>query len=240
MPIIKGNWVMTDYINSLKVTKSPIKSWEVLKGIVEIWIGDEINEGRLEVGASYNNHEGYSFGIYFELGQNSKSLKIDLNTYEEDSSFYELGYEIAKADTFLYLYHYKKNKILIDKRQFLKVNLIKTIDKADAALEYKTNEILISGKYYLVDKTDSKIPVVFNSDGTVIGLPGIKTYYINTDFMVGPLNNLDELSFNIYQKNQKNYAIEIKSDAIYLYETKEDKDHINLLLGKLKYKLLKQ
>ena len=79
MPIIKGSWMMTDYINSLKETKSPIISWEVLKECVDISIGDEIIDGRLEVGVNFNNHEGYSFGIYFKVGQNNNSLKTDYN-----------------------------------------------------------------------------------------------------------------------------------------------------------------
>jgi hypothetical protein len=53
-----------------------------------------------------------------------------------------------------------------------------------------------------------------------------------------PPNNLDEIIFNPYLKNRKSFAINFNEDTLKLWETKCDKD--SLQLDRVKYRLTRQ
>lgn len=93
IPILIGVWVSTDYINEIEKTKSPNKSSSKLNGIVTMLITGDTQGDSIQVGASWNNHEGYSFTTYLKPGQNKNNLQTDIIDYKEASNFYELGYE---------------------------------------------------------------------------------------------------------------------------------------------------
>lgn len=120
IPILKGVWVLTDYINKIEETKSPLKSADKLQGVVTMIIKDTAKTDSIVVEVSWNNHEGYSFTTYFIRGQNDYSLKTNLIDFDEKSNFYELGFETVNNETFLFIYHYSKTKKLIDKKTVFK------------------------------------------------------------------------------------------------------------------------
>lgn len=233
--IINGSWYELNYIDDIRQTKSPFKSQNALTSIVEIDIDTTKAIGdTLEVGAP-SIHEGYSFRIVFKTGLTKNSVQTDIIDYENENNFYELGYDISNQDTTLIIYHYDKNKKLLGQIKYKKVP-----KNSESALQYMVNKTLFSSNYKTVDSLGQTLTVNFSNDGNVTGLPNCKKYYVLTDFVAGPENNLDQVCFDIQTDNQRCYAYEIKGDTIKLYDTKESEDHIDLLLGQLKYKLIKQ
>ncbi|WP_028981125.1 hypothetical protein [Sporocytophaga myxococcoides] len=241
VPILNGVWVLTDYINSIEQTKSPVKSSNKLRGVVTMIIDETINSDSIDVGSSWNNHEGYNFITYFQTGQNNNSLKTNIPDYEEISSFYELGYETINNQTSLVLYHYDKTKKLIDKKSFTKVANKQSDNDAAWGLQYIVNKKLFAGNYLLIDSTNSFTKVSLKSDGSFSGHSDFKTYYVFTDFMGGPETSLDEIDFNFYTKNSKGFAFKIVSDTTYLYSTIGDEETGEPeQLDKIQYKLVRQ
>lgn len=233
--ILNGDWVETTYIADLTKTKSPYKSQDALKSIVELNIDTSQTKGdSLEIG-SPSIHEGMSFIVYFKPGIAANSFPTSLIDYDNESNFYELGYLITSKDTTVLIYHYNRNEKLIGQTEFRRVP-----KNSEGALQYTVNKTLVAGKYQTIDTTGKSITVQLTNDGKVIGLSEFTKYYVLTDFVAGPLNNLDEICFDIQTKNQKCYAYEFKGDTINLYETIENEDHVTLTLGQLKYELVKQ
>lgn len=234
--IINGIWYEPTYITDIQKTKSPYKSQNELASMVELDIdisqiqGDSI----LEVGAP-SIHEGTSFMVFFRPGLTPTSLPTSIQDYDNQTNFYELGYEISNGDTSLNILHYDKNKMLFGKSKYLRVP-----KNSEGGLQYMVNKTLFAGSYTTVDSIGQKLNLQFSNDGHLTGLPNFKKYYVLTDFVAGPENNLDEVCFDIQTPNQKCYAYEIKGDTINLYEAKENDEHITLELGQLKFKLVKQ
>jgi len=233
--ILNGDWVEPSYINDLIKTKSPYKSQDALCSIVELNIDTtQITGDSLEIG-SPSIHEGTSFYVFFRAGIAANSFQTSRKDYDNESNFYELGYLISTKDTLVVFYHYDKNKKLLGQSEYRKVP-----KNSEGALQYMVNKTLVVGTYNTTDTSGKSITVQLTNDGKIIGLPNFIKYYVLTDFVAGPENNLDEICFDIQTENQKCYAFEIKGDTINLYETTENKDHVTLTLGQLKYKLVKQ
>jgi hypothetical protein len=241
IPIINGVWVLTDYISEIEQTKSPLKSADKLQGVVSMIIDATIKSDSIEVVASWNNHEGYSFSTYFIAGQTGNNLKTSLKDYDDKSSFYELGYETINEKTFLFLSHYAKNNHLIDKKSFTKVADKQQENDPSLGLQSIVNEKLFSGKYLLFENTNTGTKINLESDGSLTGHPDFKTYYINTDFLGGPDTTLDCIVFNNNEKNSKEFAFKISKDTTYLYNTIGDEEAGELSqLDKIQYKLVRQ
>lgn len=234
VPIINGVWVLKDYINDIEKTKSPLKSADKLQGIVTLIIDGETQKDSIEVGISWNNHEGNSFIAYFKLGNNKSSLKTNIPDYENTTNYYELGYELEKNDTILNIYHYNKTNKLLDKKQFIKVAKKQTDNDVGWGIQLIVNKKILNGDYSIIDSTNSVKIATFKNDGTIIGFNNFKNFYILTDYMGGPETNNDGICFN----SNKCFAFETKGDTIYLYNTKSVDE--NEKLDKLIYKLVKQ
>ena len=233
--IINGDWVEPSYIDGLTKTKSPYNSQNALNSIVELNIDtSRIKGDSLEIG-SPSIHEGMSFFVFFRPGITINAFPTNIKDYDNESNFYELGYLISSKDTSLVIYHYDKNKKLLGQSEYKRVP-----KNSEGALQYMVNKTLVAGKYNSTDNKGKSITVQLTNDGKVIGLQNFTKYYVLTDFVAGPENNLDEICFDIQTKNQKCYAYEIKGNTINLYENSENNDHLTLALGKLKYKLVKQ
>ncbi len=241
-PILKGIWVKSSYIADVIKTKSPYQSRNELSGVacMSIVLSKNDHDSTL-IGYSLNNHEGSEFTLYFKPGRKSTSLKTNLPDYDNKANFYEIGCNIKGSDTALLLYHYTKDNQIIESTKYTKVANAAT-DTADAAwgIEYIINKKLMIGNYTMTDSTGSHVKIKFNKEGYVSGFLDCKKYYINTDFEAGPENNVDEISFDIMTKMQKDYAYKLDSDTLNLYETKHNADSTLLLFGKLKYKLVRQ
>jgi hypothetical protein len=238
----KGVWVLTDYIEEIKKTKSTLKSAKKLVDITTMIIKQEMKGDSVEIGISLNNHEGNSFIAYFSEGQRKNSLKTNIPDFDTKTNYYELGYERIGKETFLFLYHYDKTNKLIDKKQFTKV-LEKQSDQEDAAwgLQYFVNKTLIAGDYLLVDSLNTIRKVVFGVDGSLMGFYDFKTYYYVTDYMLGQVPDFDELYLMTSETEEgKCFALKTKNDTTYLYITTGDEYDGTFKLDKLTYRLTKQ
>ena len=231
--LINGLWVEPTYIEDISKTKSPNKSQGSLASMVELNIDtNEITGDSLEVGAP-GIHEGTSFIVYFRNGTKKTSLPTNIVDYETGTNFYELGYVLMNKDTALVIYHFDKDKRLLDETKYSK-----TPDNSEGALQYMVNKALFSGTYSATDAAGNKTSIQFTNDGLVKGLSNFKKYHVLTDFVGQPENKLDEVCFDIQTINQKCYAYRITGDTINLYErTKNDE---GLQLGSFKYRLVKQ
>jgi len=233
-----GSWVVSDYIKSLAKTRSPYSSSGEFGMVAAMDIGLPAGvSDSTHVGYSLNNHEGGNFIIYNKPGQRPNTLKTNLPEGPSNGDFYELGYSAKNNDTTLILYRYKKNKRLANSISYTKVI---TLDNNNAAggIEYITNKTLFSGTYSIAD-TAKNLEVKLSDNGKITGLSDFKTYLVNTDFVAGPENNLDVIIFDWGTKKQKSYAFTFNKDTLNMYETREAADSINLVIDKLKYKLVK-
>ena len=222
IPKIKGVWVLTDYINEIEKTKSPLKSRHKLYGnnfnSITTMVIDVANQSdSIEVGAGINNHEGYDFVIYFQAGQTKNSLKTNIVDYEEKSNFYEIGYEIKNNITYLFLYHYDKTNKLIGKTQFTKVVEKNQDNDLGFGTQYIVNKKLFSGSFTLIDSTDRKTKIKFNADGTLTGFLNFKTYYVETDYLgAAIIPDIDIILFK-NEENRELYAFRVVKDTVLLY-----------------------
>jgi hypothetical protein len=238
--VLQGEWVKIDYIEKLNQTRSPYNSWSELTGVAAMSLEtDSIKADSLIVGESLNNHEGTNFTIYFRQGHKFASLKISLKDYDTPANFFELGYVITSVDTSLFLYHYNNKNQILDSIKYTRVLHAQLNDDMSSGIEYITNKTLITGEYILTDSLGAISKVELKNDGKVSGFLGFKTYYINTDFMAGPQNNLDVIDFDVNTDNQKEYGYKINSNTISLFTTKSNADSTKLLLDKLAYKLVR-
>ncbi len=240
-PIIKGTWVMTDYITDLQKTKSPKASAGILQGVVSMEIDPSAIYGDTTiVSASFNNHEGMTFYLFFRPGQEAKSLPTALTDEDGSGNFYELGYNIAGKDTVLQLKHYNKEKKLLDTRNFTKVTGPLTDESEPYGLQYMANKVLFSGKYNVTDDEGNSFKGDLTDDGMAKGIGAHTTYYIFTDFIGDEQTNLDEMVFDKGAKTQKPYIFEIKGDTILLYKAMENEERTLLIRGPLKYTMVKE
>lgn len=240
IPILNGAWVLTDYIKAIEENQSPLKASDKLRGVVTMIIEAEIKSDSIEVGASLNNHEGYSFTTYFITGETPNSLKTNITDYNDKNNYYEIGYEAVDNDIVLVLYHYNKVNKLIDKKMFTKV-----ADKAQSrdvewGLQYIVNEKLFSGNYLFIDSTNTAIEVNMKSDGSLTNHPNLKTYYVSTDFTMDPETAIDGIIFNLNEKNSKWFTFKINKDTTYLYPVIKNEEGEFSRLDKVQYTLIKK
>ncbi|MBE0662366.1 MAG: hypothetical protein IH597_07855 [Bacteroidales bacterium] len=239
--ILNGVWVLTDYINEIEKTKSPLKSSDRLEGVVTMVIDATFQSDSIDIGVSWNNHEGFNFMAFFESGQETTNLKTNLPDFDVKTNYFELGYEKINNKVLLALYRYNSSDKLIDKRMFAKVSDKQNSDDAAWGLQYMVNEKLFSGDYLLLDSTNNWTKVTLKSDGTITGYSGFKTYNVATDFLGGPKTILDEIFFNANERNAMLFAFIIQNDTTYLYSTIGNEEEGELLhLDKVKYKLVRQ
>lgn len=237
-PIIHGDWVNKEYIDKITETNSPEAAAEVSGFITELSIDTTgIKNDSLYAGANYGNHEGGGITTKFKPGKRPSTLRF--NGYSDS---YDLGYSIKNGDTTLILYYRNADTKHAGKTVYIK-SVNKITDVADRTetldgVNYLINKRLIAGQYVATDSLGAKSDMVFTSGGKVKGLSNFKTYYIQDDF-VGPESNLDEIIFELYQKNQVDYAFKIKADTLSIFTTRENADSTELYYNKLVYKLVR-
>lgn len=238
--IMQGVWVKSDYINDLALTKSPYASRKKLNGTAAFTIEmDSVKKDSVVVGASLNNHEGSSFVLVFRKGRKATSLGINMKDYNIKTNYFELGYNITGRDTSLILYHYNRANHIIDSTKYTKVLNKQIGDDMGNGIEYITNKLLFTGRYTTTDTTGAALNIKFMNDGKVLGFPEFVKYTINTDFVAGPENDLDQIYFDDYEKNQKQFLFKATADTLTIYDVNESADSLRLKWGKLRYKLVK-
>jgi hypothetical protein len=240
-PILHGVWVPVDYVTELTKTKSPHKASDYLATISEFAIDTSGNSlDSLEVGISLGNHEGSQFILYFKQGKSSNSLLTNITDFDDKNGSYELGYQPNVADTFLMLYHYDKNKKLIDQTKYIKVKEVQPGKPVEDGFQYMVNKKLIAGIYKATDTTGKEFIVTLSNDGTISGFPNRKTYYILTDFVAENEEGPDEICFDIQTSDQNCYGFEMKGDTINLFKPQENKDDTIIQKNPVLYTLVKQ
>lgn len=239
--IFNGVWVLTDYITAIEQTKSPVKSSDILNGVVAMLIDGINNSDSIDVFASINNHEGYNFTSYLTIGQSPNRIKTNIIDYEEGSNFYELGYEVISNETFLFLYHYDKSSKLLGKKQFSKVLETQFVNGTELGIQYIVNKKLFAGNYLLIDNENNSTKINLKSDGTISGFSKFNKYFVSTDFCCGPNTIIDEIAFSKDDSNASNFAFEIKNDTTFIYSTITDIEADEFMrIDKIVYKLVRQ
>ena len=240
-PFLHGVWVPADYVAELVNTKSPHKASDRLETISEFVIDTSGNsKDSLEVGISLGNHEGSQFVLYFKAGQSSNTLVTNITDFDDKNGFYELGYVPNRADTFLMLYHYDKNKMLLDQTKYIKVKEVQPGKSLEDGFQYMVNKKLIAGTYKATDTSGKEFIVSLANDGSISGFPNAKTYYILTDFVAEDEEGTDEICFDIQTSNQNCYGFQIKGDTINLFRPQENKGDTVIQKNPLIYTLVKQ
>ena len=243
-PIVAGTWVNFAYAEKLRKTHSPRlahKHWD-RSGITVILIDPQNQKGdSMVVTLGSANHEGLPTRyVHMRPGKTSNSLATTGQTGAAEETDVSIRYGFLKGDTLLYLDQYDKKTAKILTTAFQKVrSLPKTGITLQTALDHFVNSLDFQGTYKGVDSTGNEFPVRFTNTGQVKGIPGIKTYQVNTDFE-GPFHELDAVFFDIYQKNQQQLAFEIHRDTIRLYGVLDDTTLYKRTRGRLRYTLVKQ
>ena len=240
-PFLNGVWVQADYMDAILKTKSPFKSSERLTFITELIIDvSEISADSTRVDIALGNHEGSDFILYFKQGKKQNSLLTSITDFEQPTDSYELGYEVSSNDTLLAIYHYDKNKKLLDKTNYIKVAGISPGSSMEDGFQYMVNKKLITGSYRVTDSAGIERSTRLTSEGAITGLPGFSTYYIITDFVASPEDNMDKICFDIQTDQQTCYAFEINRDTISLFKACEDETDTLFKKGNALYKFVKQ
>jgi hypothetical protein len=233
--IMNGDWYQASYIDSIQKSKSPFRSQNSLAVYVELNIdtseatGDSI---RIEAPSI---HEGTNFIIYFKPGITANSFQTNIRDGEEMNNIYDFSYNISGNDTSLIILRYNKFKKLTGQTKYLRAP-----QNSAGALQFMVNKTLFAGNYKAEDSSGNISVLEFVNDGLIAGFPGFKKYYILTDFVAGPENNVDRVCFDIQTNNQQCYTFEINGDTIMLFEVKESAGQDSLIRGQLKYRLVKQ
>jgi hypothetical protein len=236
--ILNGVWVREDYINSLRVNKSPSKASEFLKEEVSlIFDTASLNIDTLEIGVSFNNHEG---GNYFLPIKDFKGNKARIYAPEQTKSNKEIEFSITEKDTFLFLTKFSKTGKIISKTKFVRVlsNVELINNDLGFGIEYITNVLVIEGEYLLIDSLDNIISrnINFNKVGSISGWEGINRYNLLTDFVEFEEKMKDDIIIlsgnrNVQKKNEFKY--QFINDTIMIY-TRSNQSNKNLV-----YKLVK-
>jgi hypothetical protein len=216
----EGEWVKSGYLADVTKTKSPYVSRNQLKGIVTLLIDTgKLHGDSLVVGASWNNHEGYRFAVYFKKSHNESSFSTNIVDYEDSTNYYELGFSNHSKDTFVILFHFNGTHVLTDSTKYVKVKQ-RISDDAGDPIQYIVNKLLFSAEYRLYDSAGNQIPVEFTKEGNVKGFKDYYSYFVGTDF-IGDPGAVDYVTFNNGSKNHDCYAYKIIQDTIKLYEISE-------------------
>jgi hypothetical protein len=233
--IIHGRWYDRAFIDDVRRTRSPYRSFRALAGIVELHIDTSQAAGdSLEVGAP-GIHEGFSFTLTFACGHVANALRTNIGALNQDDHHYELGFVVLKDDTSLVIYHYDARYMLIETTRYSRIRT-----NAESALQVMVNKTLLSGRYDAVDSAGTHYTVTMTDDGRLSGIPGVKGYYVITDYVAGPAQSVDEICFDIQTVNQRCYAFEIQGKTIQLYKTQERDDRITLLRKKRVYTFVRK
>lgn len=239
--LLKGTWILADYIEDLAKTKSPFQSSEKLVGITEITISVLPDSDTLSAGVGIDNHQGHSFHILPERGSSGFSFKTDLKeyTYSNERGFCEIEIKTKASDTTLYICAYGKNKALIKKIAFKRFKS-KGSEASFSDLQGYVTNLLFSGPYTLFDSTNVASTVYFKENEELEGFVNYKTFFVTTDFVVRVENNLDNIIFCREERDCDTYLYKFEGDMIQLYRPVYVENEPLYDYGKLVYKLVKE
>jgi hypothetical protein len=226
--IYQGVWVKSDYIDKVRQTKSALASVDLVTGMSGISIDTNLLRGdSMLVNVSWDNHNNGEVSLKFRLGKNPNTLQ-----FGED----ELGYSIANGDTTLLLYQAYKG--VLHKTPYRKVFNTNPEENVSYAINYAINKALLAGDYLLTTGKQTE-KVTFTPNGEVVGLPGVKSFQVDTDMKYGTMQNVDQLTFDSFTSHEQTFAYVIKANTLSLFEVKPNSKQTLLAIGKLKYNLVR-
>jgi len=198
-PAITGFWIKADYIEKIRQAKSPLAAADLVGNITAIRIRTDTIKGDSIIAAiDYGNHEGGNGIIKFKPGKTPSSIIIN------DA---DLIYRIQKRDTILLIEQPVSDK----KKQFVKYEKIKNSKDLNYAVDRVVNEALVTGNYNMTDSTGAVSEISFSYDENMTGLLDYKQSNINIDLNSDPMDNLDEIGFNIYSKPMRAIPLSLKA-----------------------------
>jgi len=231
-PIIQGVWVKSDYVEKVIKTKSPLAASDLATWITVFYINtDQVTGDSIRFMVGYGNHDSGDVTIKFQPGKTPGTILFNGQ---------DLSYSIENGDTSLLVPQYDEAKKQYFKTKFRRVLKRQPGNDLGYGLYNYINKSLVAGNYKLTDSLGSTSKISFSEDGKVRGFLNCKTYFINVDLNSDIDDNLDELSFDTDTRHNLSYSFKIIADTLNLYETHENADSTELVLGKLKYKLVRQ
>jgi hypothetical protein len=230
-PIIRGVWVKKDYIEEIRRTKSPLAAMDVANDIITMDMNADSIRGDSLVVVHGNTHEGSQFMLKFHPGTTPNAISFDGD---------EIRYSVENGDTILsFSRHAGENEKVITTK-YIRALVRKPNNDLASGINYLINKALITGTYLSKDSTGAVSRVIFKNDGSVSGFLNSSKYEINFDLNSDPMDNLDEIGFDIRTKNHHSFSFKIISDTLSLYNTYPNADSTELILGKRVYKLIRQ
>jgi hypothetical protein len=231
-PIIQGVWVKKEYVDKVIKNKSPLAAADEATGITIMYINTDHIKGDSLIAPTGDNHDGSQITIKFYPGKTPSSIRI--------SEGGELEFKIDKGDTVMFF-----TKLDDQTKKIIKTEFIKELNKQPDndlgyGLNYAINEGLIAGNYVLADTLNSTMKVNFTNNGKVYGFLNHSEYEINFDLNSSPMDNLDEINFDIRSKSSASFSYKINGDTLNLYTTHPNSDSTQLILGKRIYRLIRQ
>ena len=230
LPLYQGVWVKSDYIEKIRQTKSVLASVDLVVGITCMQIDTAAMAGdSLMVPVGWDNQNPGSVALRLKPGKKPGTFQ-----FGED----ELGYSVASGDTALIRYQVY-NKQLFTTR-YKKIADVDTNKNVSDGINYAINKALIAGTYSLKEATGKMGKVTFTLDGAVTGLAGFRKYFIENDLKPAPLKNMDLITFDEYSSKKVVYHYVFEGNTLQLYEAKPNAKATLMVLGKLKYTLVRQ
>lgn len=228
-PILQGVWIKQDYIEKILSKKSPLLAADKALGITTMNIDTSAIVGdSLKAGVTYNNQQYGDVTLKFRPGKYKTSMPFGEN---------ELGYAIKNGDISLILYQCYQNKWVLT--PYIKALPRLTGNNLQEGLTHIINKNLFTGKYMLTDSLGKMNSIVFKENGEVEGFGKLTKYSVENAFADKAMNNLDQITFNLFSSSEKTFAFKIGDNAINLFELEKNIKATLLVQGKLKYKLVK-
>jgi hypothetical protein len=232
-PILQGCWIKADYAEKVKNTKSLLEASDLATWITVFYINtDKIEGDSIKLIAGYGNHDSGDVTIAFRRGKAREAILFNGQ---------DLNYSVKDGDTVLLLPQYDEQK-----KQYFETRFIRSEKKGPDndlgyGLDRYINKNLFMGEYNVIDSAANSRQITFTENGEVKDFLNFKHYRINYDLNMEPNDNLDEIYFsNDKRKHLASYTFKIIADTLKLFDTHENADSTQLVLGKLKYKLVRQ
>ena len=225
---LHGTWIKSAYVEDLKITKSPLKSFKML-GNIALFSFDTANlKGEiLRGGISWGGHEGGACTATFKSGKTPRSIWISV-----EGDTVKTPRELVLANNELLLMSYPSNGSAIAEKY---VRASEKNTDIDSCLGYPARRLLFAGKWQLKEfKKDTTYTVELSEDGIVKGSSRFDKYDVMTDFTVED-SPYDEVFFTKGKdKNRRFLQFKRLGDTLKLTERIKKKEVLVFQLVKTK------
>jgi hypothetical protein len=216
-PLLSGSWVIATYLQAVARTRSPAAAFEFTPpapaSLSISAFTAQTDSG--EIGASYGLHEGGSLTILLRPGAHKQALLIRRDYSDKPGTFREISYRLGAHDTTLLLSSYNRQTgRLLTQLAYQRTGGAATTADLETAVARGVNELLLAQQYRGTDSLGQVMQAQFLLDGTVRGLP-FQKYLVQTDFTGH--NASDALIFDVYTKQQREFAAVFGRDTLRLY-----------------------